>query len=389
MVKPIYLSAKEAATELGVQPATLYAYVSRGFVRSIAGPGRSKLYAAEDIRNLCDKRETGRDSEGEGAGVPLHSSITLIADDGPYYRGQSAINLAKSASLESVATLLWNCKTDPFGDRVEKTASQVAAMPARPIEKAMLALSFWPMQDRAAYAVSRDVLVRQGAAIMRYVVAALLGKPVSDRPIHEFLAHHWNVSDPDITDMIRAALVLSADHELNTSAYTVRCAASTRAPLHAVLLAGLGAFLGPRHGAASDRVEGWFGSMRDAASVRPEMEARVMRGEPLYGFGHLIYEEADPRAEVLLSMIEQHADGQAFAGTLREIRREALTLYGLHPNIDFALAALRTYAALPDGAAMVLFCSGRLTGWIAHALEQYEQPDQIRPRAIYTGPRPR
>lgn len=389
MVKPIYLSAKEAAAELGVQPATLYAYVSRGFVRSIAGPGRSKLYAAEDIRTLCDKKETGREAEGDGAGVALHSSITLITDEGPYYRGQSAINLATSASLESVATLLWDCKTDPFGHSFEETAFQAATMPVRPVERAMLALSFWPMQDRAAYAVNRDVAVRQGAAIMRYVVAALLGKAASDRPIHEVLAYHWGVSDPGLIEIIRAALVLSADHELNTSAYTVRCAASTRAPLHASLLAGLGAFLGPRHGAASDRVEGWFGSMSDPSAVRPELEARVMRGEPLYGFGHMIYEDADPRADALLSMIEQHDEGRAFTKTLQVIRREALTLYGLHPNIDFALTALRAYAGLPDGGAMVLFCSGRLTGWIAHALEQYEQPDQIRPRAIYTGSRPR
>ncbi|MEP3274872.1 MAG: citrate synthase family protein [Stappiaceae bacterium] len=389
MSKPIYLSAKEAAAELGVQPATLYAYVSRGFVRSIAGPGRSKRYAAEDIRQLCDKREHGRETEADNFGVLLQSSITLITDDGPFYRGQPAINLAKNASLETVATLLWDCRADPFGETVENHDLQNCPLPARPVERAMFALSLWPLKDRTAYALNRDVLVRQGAMIMRLVVAALLNEPVSAAPMHEFLARQWGIDDPEIISMIRAALVLSADHELNTSAYAVRCAASTRAPLHAALLAGLGAFLGPRHGAASDRVESWLSAMRDPSGVRMEMEARVMRGEPLYGFGHLIYEDADPRADLLLSMIERHGLNRPFVDALGSIRKEALTLYGLHPNIDFALAALRNYAGLPDGAAMVLFCAGRMSGWIAHALEQYEQPDQIRPRATYTGQRPR
>src|SRR5215212_5392431 len=110
-----YLSAGRAAEELGVSVATLYAYVSRGMVRSeaVEGEGRNRRYRAEDVRRLKERKERRRDPDGvmEGAlhwGTPvLESGITLIDGGGLYYRGRDVRALAEEKSIEEVAALIW------------------------------------------------------------------------------------------------------------------------------------------------------------------------------------------------------------------------------------------------------------------------------------------
>src|SRR5258708_23899735 len=106
-----YLSARDAAAALGVQPQTLYAYVSRGLVRSEATGKRERRYHAEDIATLRRRRENNPDAAAEAAlsfGAPvLESAITLIVDGKLYYRGQGATVLARQASVHDVAALLW------------------------------------------------------------------------------------------------------------------------------------------------------------------------------------------------------------------------------------------------------------------------------------------
>src|SRR5919112_463548 len=109
-----YLAAGQAAEELGVSLATLYAYVSRGMIRSEAvGRGRSRRYRAEDVRRLKERKERRRDPDGvvEGAlhwGTPvMESGITLIADGRLYYRGRDVADLAARSTVEEVAALIW------------------------------------------------------------------------------------------------------------------------------------------------------------------------------------------------------------------------------------------------------------------------------------------
>ncbi|MDQ4128668.1 MAG: citrate synthase, partial [Actinomycetota bacterium] len=110
-----YLTAREAAEELGVSLKTLYAYVSRGLIRSeaVGGKRRSRRYRAEDVRRLRERKEQRRDPARatESAldwGTPvMESAITLIANGQMYYRGRDAIALSEDHSLEQVAELIW------------------------------------------------------------------------------------------------------------------------------------------------------------------------------------------------------------------------------------------------------------------------------------------
>ncbi len=390
MAKPVYLSAREAAAELGVQPATLYAYVSRGLIRSVAGPGKQRRYDAFDVRMLQARKDSGETAGGHSGGPDglLESSLTLITDDGPFYRGRSAMELAQSSTLEAVATLLWDCDLDPFAAPVPGTEI-IFPDDLDPLSRLAVALAEWPLRDKAASTLSEPLLLVKGGALVRYGVAALLRGPLDDGLIHQRIIRAWGCHVAGAEEVVRAALVLGADHELNTGAYVVRCCASTRAPLHACLMAGLSAFSGPRHGAATDRVSAWLDLISMPDDVEPVLSGRLSRGEKLPGFGHPIYSGKDPRAECLLTMLK----GLPLEGPFREgislITDMAEQLFGLHPNIDFALAVLQRALGFPVGSAKVLLCAGRMVGWVAHALEQYRVLDQIRARATYVGERPR
>src|SRR4029079_1196758 len=114
----LYLSARDAATELAASPATLYAYVSRGLIRSEPGENpRSRRYRAEDVRGLKSRRAPMADGQGlKAADLPiLDSAISTITEAGSIYRGVYAVSLSQSATFEQAATLLWDSKaSDPF-----------------------------------------------------------------------------------------------------------------------------------------------------------------------------------------------------------------------------------------------------------------------------------
>src|SRR4051812_45007970 len=116
----LYLSAREAAAELAISPATLYAYVSRGLIRSEpSSDSRSHRYRAEDIRGLKQGRTPSPEPRGLrnfAADLPvMDSSIATITEDGPIYRGVTCIDLAEKDTLEHAATLLWDVTgVDPF-----------------------------------------------------------------------------------------------------------------------------------------------------------------------------------------------------------------------------------------------------------------------------------
>ncbi|MDF2901378.1 MAG: citrate synthase, partial [Phenylobacterium sp.] len=178
-------------------------------------------------------------------------------------------------------------------------------------------------------------------------------------------------------DLIRRALVLLADHELNASTFAARVAASTGASLAASALAGLAALSGPRHGGAAAAVQSLA---REAAQTNPRaaIASRLAEDRSISGFGHPLYPEADPRAEALLDRFEPTAD-------MARLRSAVTAVTGLAPNVDFALVAMSQSLKLPQDAPFALFAVARCAGWIAHAIEQGQTDQLIRPRARYVG----
>lgn len=395
----LYLTAKEAAAELGISLPTLYAYVSRDLIRSEPVPqSRAHRYRAEDVRAFKERRaarlgETGSHPDAAGyvlqSGPPmLESAITLIADGGLYYRGSDATELARHASLENVAVLLWDAATDPF--RPDVLPPSLGALPADlpPVDRALVALSQAANADETIFNTTQEGLARTAARVMRLVAAAIAETEPSALPLHQVLQRAWQVND-EVADMLRMALVLCADHELNASAFTARCTAAAGTTLYGAVIAGLCALQGSKHGGISLRTEMLLRTLSKKEDPAQAVLDRLRAQEAMPGFSHFLYPDGDPRAKCLMAAMKAHppASGDRLARVLTVIETMK-SAAGIKPNIDLALAALSTTYDLPRGAALCLFALGRTAGLIAHAIEQSSRPGLIRPRARYTGPTP-
>lgn len=388
------VTADEAAHRLGISKATLYAYVSRGLLTAHPSKdGRSSLYSAAAVDRLAAERRRGRRPKEVARsaidwGVPvLESRLTLITGGRLYYRGQDAAKLAEDATLEHVAALLWGApEADVFTGEPPELAPAFAALldlgEAAPAHETLLHYFVAASQDEptAAWRTDPARLLPACAALVRLMTAAAVrGKPGA-QPVHERLARAWG-QGAEGANLIRRALVLCADHELNASGFTARCVASTGASVRAAVAGGLAALSGPKHGFMTFRVEHFWNGLR-AESIAGDLRERLASGGTLPGFRHQLYPEGDIRAQTLLApILPQSAE-------IRNVLAGVEDLVGERPSIDFALVALRRFLNLPEGAAFLIFALGRTVGWIAQALEQRADGHLIRPRAVYIGEPP-
>lgn len=356
-------SAEDAAGRLGISRASLYAYVSRGLVRSFSSPHdpRQRLYALDDVEILVERKTRFRRPTVAAAtaldwGLPvLETSITQIKDGRPFYREQDAVTLARTATLEETARLL-------IGGLDEAAFRHPSGLPPEPLAEPALGPHAFVAQAvrRLSTPAPKETRAAEVAAILRLMAAAGSGADPGTEPIHWHLASAWKASRQG-TDAIRRALVLCADHELSASAFAVRVTASTGASLRNAVIGGLVALSGPYHGGMIERIRAFL--------ENPEIS-------PPLGFRHRLYPDGDPRAAALLENVPLLA---ADATTLKAVGAAS----GDKPSIDMALVMMERAYGLPVGASFALFAIGRTAGWLAHAIEQRSQATLIRPRARY------
>ncbi len=395
MPKNRTLSAQEAADQLGISKATLYAYVSRGMIRSAEGDPttRERRYHAEDVEALAT-RKTYRRDPAKAVGDALHwgtpmleSSLTLIHEGRLFYRGQPVDLLAREQPFERVAALLWDD---------EDTALNFVSAPldlwANPLigrdlpisARMAVVLAVAGAHDLGAYDLTPAAVRRTGARIVGLLTAAATESWVApEHGIAEKIASAWAVSAA--APLINAALILCADHELNASSFAARVVASAEATPYAVVAGGLAALTGFKHGGNTERVEAF---LRESPDLPKAAADRLRRGEYIPGFGHRLYPDGDPRAVILLEMLHAYAPNAPLLAQIEGLLAVMADAQSTTPTIDLALAALAHSLNLPAGAPLALFAIGRSVGWIAHALEQYADDDLIRPRARYVGRMP-
>jgi citrate synthase len=376
-----WISCDEMCALLGVRQQTLYAYVSRALMAARPDPfdPRRSLYSRADADRLLVRRKRGRRaaqvaenaiSWGEAI---LPTTISTVSAGRLFYRGRDAVRLAREATLEEVAALLWGVPAFPSASaalpRVDKD------MP--PVQAAMSMLACAAASSNPSFGRALPSLAEESATLLRSVAFALGADLSDDATVAEGFARHWHC-DAGGADGIRAALVVMADHELNASSFAARVTASTGAPLAAAALSGLSTLLGPAHGGATRRVEALFEEASRIGASRA-IRQRLARGEQLPGFGHPLYPDVDPRAAALLERVRLP---QLFS----DLARQAQAATGLRPNIDFASVALAAAHDLPKDAPFLLFAAARSAGWLAHAMEQAQSGRLIRPRARYSGP---
>ncbi|WP_021028722.1 citrate synthase family protein [Comamonas sp. B-9] len=394
-----WLSSQQAAAMLGVQRASLYAYVSRGLLQAHRQPGLSgHVYARIDVQRLARQRQTVRNPAQLARstldwGTPvLRSAITQVAQGQLYYRGRDALQWAQHASLEDTAALLLGqpiaAEPDSARRATPKAATAQPLPQPRPPEQVLRAWHSLPAQEpKLAQPGWPQPLLQQMLGVLTGLPSCDKAQPASEQLIHQQLAALWQV-DAVGENILRQALVLCADHELNASSFAARVVASTGARLHASLGAGLAALTGPLHGGMTAVIDqhwdDWHAARRSSEALPPSLAQLLadtrINGSPHYcaGFGHPLYPAGDPRSQRLLRLLPAHAQRHALLAAVHHHT-------GLHPSLDYALVAIQRGLGLPAGAAFVLFALGRTAGWLAHALEQRDSGQLIRPRAQYVG----
>ncbi|HUY39771.1 MAG TPA: citrate/2-methylcitrate synthase [Candidatus Binataceae bacterium] len=420
------LTAAEAAGALGVKLGTLYAYVSRGWLKSYRRRiGRQALYRRSDIEALRgvvtpERGRRGRslpdasswvtvaqpkNSESPAPGVIVaESGVSSIIDGQLAYRGYPIQEIVEHACYEEVCLLLWNGER-PSPDEIAALRAAIAGAGmavevAAAIETvgpdsppllrmaAMLpALAAWDRRqaprariDRAKLIVSQLPLAlgthaiggpANGTGMSARLLLAVAGSSAPD----------WEVAALD------RVLVACAEHELNASTFAARVVASTGADLFASVLAALCSLSGPIHGGACDRIEEMFAQIGGGMKVADCLDAIAREHRLPPGFGHAIYSAGDPRAALLRTHAETLArrKGRKLFEAALKIEEAVWKRDRLRPNLDFYLTVSTRMLGFPRGIPAAIFGIGRAAGWIAHALEQYADNRLIRPRMRYRG----
>lgn len=210
---------------------------------------------------------------------------------------------------------------------------------------------------------------------------------------------------PEAERAIDVALILHADHELNASTFAARVAAATETDLHAAITAACAVLKGPKHGGANEDVfvmleeigrpeaaEEWVKRKLAWRETLPPAERQLIKAR-FSGFGHRVYKVDDPRAAHLQRMAAKLAESDPrtanWLAIAERVRQVMAAEKGLKVNVDFYSALVYQSLGIPTDLNTSIFAVSRMSGWTAHALEQYANNRLIRPRAEYVGERER
>lgn len=411
---PEYIDAVEATRLLRIKPQTLYTYVSRGLIRSVAQlDDKRRLYHREDIQNARSRglARRGRGAAAEGAmrwgGAPvIETAISEITPEGPRYRGRSALDLARAGTpFEAAAELLWTGVLQhepqrwklgelPSGFAARLDAAARAGPPLPTLHLFALAAGLLGAGATVRGEIGRGYTLSAGRDLV-LVLAGCLGylarrpgfrAPRGEVRVAEFAARTL-LARPSAQAIaaIDRALVLCADHELSSSTFAARVAASTGAELRACIQAALITHSGSTLGGGCDIAEDLLHDARTRAEVRHRLAAAEKSGRRIPGFNLPLYPLGDPRARDLLELARSLDARSPRAQTIYAFIEEAEERLELRPSIEVGLVALAAALGLPERSAGALWALGRTAGWIAHVIEQRLAGFVLRPRARYGG----
>jgi len=189
------------------------------------------------------------------------------------------------------------------------------------------------------------------------------------------------------------ALILHAEHSMNASTFTARVTGSTLTDPYAVVASAIGSLAGPLHGGANERVLETLHTIGETSShaVRRWAEDRLARKEKVMGFGHRVYKVKDPRATILQELATQlftkygSTRDYDLAVELEQQMSELVGSKGIYPNVDFFSGIVYEKLGIPVDLFTPIFAISRVSGWLAHLLEQLEANRIFRPSQIYVG----
>lgn len=364
---------------------------------------------------MVDKALTGAGLRGQSAGT---TSLCTVGKTGAglTYRGYGIDVLAEKASFEEVAYLLIYGKLPNVSElkAYQKRLADLRELPdplrkvlelipadAHPMDVMRTGCSMLgnlePEQDFSQqYSVS-DRLIAAFPSILLYwyrfshdqVRIDTKGAQADSVAEHFLTMLHDRKPDTQHIKVMNASLILYAEHEFNASTFTARVCASTLSDMHSCVTGGIGSLRGPLHGganeAAMDMIEPW----RSADEAETAIMKILANKDKIMGFGHAIYRESDPRNAIIKKWskaLSEHSD-KAYLYEVSE-RCEAVMWREkkLFCNADFFHASAYHFMGIPTKLFTPIFVCSRVSGWVAHVMEQRSNNRIIRPSADYNGP---
>jgi citrate synthase len=409
-----YLSAKEAMQLLEIRQQTLYAYVSRGWVRSITQVGRkSHLYLREDVEKMR-ARSQARSGHGVVAASAMNwgepiipTSITEITPEGPRYRGRLAVQLARSrTSYETVAELLWTglWHEDPIrwparntGPILRKIRNTIVAPETN--DQLLETFALFALQLGIPHGSVAE-RVRSGRTLeaAREIIRALTGcfgyisnsrrfyNMASGQPIVDGLIKALVLPETDENrETLEAMLILFADHELSPGAFAARVAASSGASLNNCIASAICVSSGVQIGRLYDRVEEFIANTSSKSVLLRRAQQLQERGSAVPGFVHPLYPHGDPRGRYLIELVKQRKNQSKRLEAIYGFVEDAESKLGIFPRHELAVMTLAIAVGLPEHCAGALFSLARTAGYVAHVQEQRMSGLLLRPRAKFVG----
>ncbi|CAM3920713.1 citrate synthase [Lederbergia lenta] len=350
--------------------------------------------------------------------VATTSSVSSIIDDTLTYVGYNIDDLTENASFEEIIYLLWHLEL-PNKEQLKELKQQLAenmelpkevidSFKSYPINKVhpmaalRTAVSALGLYDEEADIMEKEANYRKAIRLqakMPAIVAAFSRvrkglEPVAPRKDMGFAENFLYMlkgeqPEPIEIEAMDKALVLHADHELNASTFTARVCVATLSDVYSGVTAAIGALKGPLHGGANEQVMKMLSEIGTEDKAEQYILNKLKNKEKIMGFGHRVYRKGDPRAKHLRAMSKKLTEitGEPEWYNISVKVQEVFTSQKpLPPNVDFYSASVYHSLGIDHDLFTPIFAVSRVSGWLAHILEQYENNRLIRPRAEYTGP---
>lgn len=351
--------------------------------------------------------------------IAAESSISSIIDDKLTYVGYTIDDLAENASFEEVVYLLWNLKLPNKTElqKMKEDLSNNMEIPdeiidhlrsydlnkVHPMAALRTAISFLGVLDEEADELNESANKRKAIRLQAKVATIVAAfsrirqgkdpvKPKKGVSYAENFLYMLNGKDPEDIEVeaINKALVLHADHELNASTFTSRVCVATLSDIYSGITGAIGALKGFLHGGANERVMEMLMEIGEEENAIPYVKDKLAKKELIMGMGHRVYRSGDPRAKHLKEMSKEltKLTGQEkWYNMSVKIEEYIKKEKGLPANVDFYSASVYHCLGIERDLFTPIFAVSRMSGWIAHILEQYANNRLIRPRANYVGPK--
>ncbi|MFS1770270.1 citrate synthase [Bacillus anthracis] len=350
--------------------------------------------------------------------VATTSSVSSIIDDTLTYAGYNIDDLAENATFEEVVYLLWHRKLPneqelaKFNEIVSEYykvpgeilayLKQVDLKIAHPMSVLRTAISMLSLYDESAeimdeksnYLKAVKLQAQVGTLVAAYArirKGLYVVEPRNDLSLAANFLYMLNDREPNEVEIeaFDKALVLHADHELNASTFTARVCVATLSDVYSGITAAIGALKGPLHGGANENVMKMLTEIGEEENVESYIHNALQNKVKIMGFGHRVYEQGDPRAKHLREMSKRLCvllGEEKWYNMSIKIEDIVTKEKGLPPNVDFYSASVYHCLGIDHDLFTPIFAISRMSGWLAHILEQYENNRLIRPRADYNGP---